>query len=61
MSFDFKKEYREFYLPKAKPEIVAVPRAKTISPYAGGVTQTRKTARISAPSVYFTPWPTRSR
>ena len=23
MSFDFKKEYREFYLPKAKPEIVA--------------------------------------
>ncbi len=22
MSFDFKKEYREFYLPKAKPEIV---------------------------------------
>ena len=27
MSFDFKKEYREFYLPKAKPEIVTVPRA----------------------------------
>ena len=25
MSFDFKKEYREFYLPKAKPEIVTVP------------------------------------
>ena len=27
MAFDFKKEYREFYLPKAKPEIVTVPPA----------------------------------
>ena len=26
MAFDFKKEYREFYLPKAKPELVTVPR-----------------------------------
>ena len=25
MAFDFKKEYKEFYLPKAKPEIVTVP------------------------------------
>lgn len=25
MAFDFKKEYREFYLPKSKPEIVDVP------------------------------------
>nr|MDD6335586.1 GyrI-like domain-containing protein [bacterium] len=25
MAFDFKKEYREFYLPKAQPEIVDVP------------------------------------
>ena len=31
MSFDFKKEYREFYLPKAKPEIVVVPRANYIA------------------------------
>ena len=23
MAFDFKKEYREFYLPKDRPEIVA--------------------------------------
>lgn len=60
MPFDFKKEYREFYLPKAKPEIVAVPRANYIAVRAR-VTQTRKTARISAPSAYFTPWPTRSR
>ncbi len=26
MAFDFKKEYREFYLPKTKPELVTVPR-----------------------------------
>lgn len=25
MAFDFKKEYREFYMPKTKPEIVSVP------------------------------------
>ena len=24
MAFDYKKEYREFYMPKAKPEIVNV-------------------------------------
>ena len=31
MAFDFKKEYREFYLPKNKPEIVTVPRASYIA------------------------------
>lgn len=31
MSFDFKKEYREFYLPKDTPEIVSVPRANYIA------------------------------
>ena len=31
MPFDFKKEYREFYLPKSKPEIVTVPRANYIA------------------------------
>ena len=25
MAFDFKKEYKEFYLPKSKPAIVTVP------------------------------------
>ncbi len=24
MAFDFKKEYKEFYMPKNKPEIVAI-------------------------------------
>ncbi|MBR1692547.1 MAG: GyrI-like domain-containing protein [Lachnospiraceae bacterium] len=27
MAFDFKKEYKEFYMPKSKPEIVTVPTA----------------------------------
>lgn len=30
-SFDFKKEYKEFYLPKNKPEIVTVPKANYIA------------------------------
>lgn len=25
MAFDFKKEYKEFYMPKAKPQLVTVP------------------------------------
>ncbi len=31
MAFDFRKEYREFYMPKNKPEIVHVPRANYIA------------------------------
>ena len=31
MAFDFKKEYKEFYLPKNRPEIVTVPRANFIA------------------------------
>ena len=27
MAFDFKKEYKEFYMPKNKPAIVNVPKA----------------------------------
>ena len=27
MAFDFKKEYKEFYMPKNKPEIVTVPKS----------------------------------
>ena len=29
--FDFKKEYKEFYMPKNKPEIVTVPKADYIA------------------------------
>lgn len=31
MAFDFKKEYKEYYLPKNKPEIVTVPKANYIA------------------------------
>lgn len=31
MAFDFKKEYKEFYMPKNKPVIVDVPRANYIA------------------------------
>lgn len=31
MAFDFKKEYKEFYMPKGKPEIVEVPGANYIA------------------------------
>lgn len=31
MAFDFKKEYKEFYIPKAKPEIINVPKMNYIA------------------------------
>ena len=31
MAFDYKKEYREFYMPKNKPEIVDIPEMKFIA------------------------------
>ena len=31
MAFDFKKEYKEFYMPKNKPGIVTVPRMNYIA------------------------------
>jgi len=31
MAFDFKKEYRAFYMPKNKPEIVTIPKAAYIA------------------------------
>ena len=31
MAFDFKKEYKEFYLPNNKPQIVTVPPANYIA------------------------------
>lgn len=36
MSFDFKKEYKEFYLPKKKPEIIEVPKANFIAVRGSG-------------------------
>ena len=31
MAFDFKKVYKEYYMPKSKPELVTVPRANYIA------------------------------
>ena len=31
MAFDFKKEYKEFYLPKNKPELVTLPRMNYVA------------------------------
>jgi hypothetical protein len=31
MAFDFKKEYKEFYMPKNKPQIVDIPKANYIA------------------------------
>ena len=36
MAFDFKKEYKEFYLPKAKPEIIAIPQMNYIAVCGSG-------------------------
>ena len=31
MAFDFKKEYKEFYLPKNKPELIQVPAMRYVA------------------------------
>ena len=31
MAFDFKKEYKEFYAPKTKPNIIDVPEMKYLA------------------------------
>jgi hypothetical protein len=31
MAFDFKKEYKAFYMPKSKPEIITIPKANYIA------------------------------
>lgn len=36
MAFDYKKEYKEFYMPKAKPEIVTVPEMNFLAVYGSG-------------------------
>ena len=43
MAFDYKKEYKEFYMPKGTPSIVTVPKMNYIAVRAV-VIRTRKTA-----------------
>ena len=49
MPFDFKKEYKEFYLPPAKPVIVIVPKANYIA-VRGKAIPTMRVVLISRPS-----------
>ena len=50
MAFDFKKEYKEFYLPKNKPEIISVPKMNYIAVRGKGNPNERaaRTRRLSA-------------
>ena len=36
MAFDYKKEYKEFYLPKNKPQIITIPKMNYIAVYGSG-------------------------
>ena len=36
MAFDFKKEYKEFYMPKGTPSIVTVPKMNFIAVRGSG-------------------------
>ena len=50
MAYDFKKDSKEFYMPKNKPEIVNVPKANYIA-VRGGVILMKKVERINRQSV----------
>lgn len=52
MAFDFKKEYKEFYMPKNKPAIVTVPK-EIILQSEERVIQTKKVGHISRQLVYY--------
>ena len=54
MAFDFKKEYREFYLPKDRPEIVMVPAANYIAVRGAGDPNEAGGAYQQAISVLYT-------
>lgn len=60
MAFDFKKEYKDLYLPKTKPELIDVPPMSFIA-VAGTATRTRKTARTPVRWACCTPSRTPSR
>ncbi|MBQ8536639.1 MAG: GyrI-like domain-containing protein, partial [Clostridia bacterium] len=53
MAFDFKKEYKEFYLPKAAPQIVEVPKANYIAVRGQGDPNAKDGAYQKAISVLY--------
>ena len=52
MAFDFKKEYKEFYMPKNKPAIVTVPK-QIILQSEERVIQTKKAVHINKRLVFY--------
>lgn len=60
MAFDFKKEYKEFYLPNNKPQIVMVPPANYIAVRGKG-DPNEEGALTKRQSVSCMPWPTPSK
>ena len=53
MAFDFKKEYKEFYMPKNKPMIVTIPRANYIAVRGQGDPNEKSGAYQKAISVLY--------
>lgn len=52
MAFDFKKEFKEFYKPKNKPEIVNVPKAIILQLEEKAI-QMKKVGHINTQSVFY--------
>lgn len=52
MAFDYKKEYKEFYMPKNKPGIIEIPKMNYIA-VRGKAILTRKTGSIKAQSACY--------
>lgn len=53
MAFDFKKEFKEFYMPKNKPEIVNVPKGQIILQLEEKAIQMKKVGHINTQSVFY--------
>jgi len=52
MAFDFKKEYKELYMPKTEPEIIDVPQMNFIA-VRGKATRMKRMVLINRPSIFF--------
>ena len=55
MVFDYKKEYKEFYMPKNKPAIVTIPKMNYIAVRGKGNPNDEE--NTNAPLNYFTELP----
>lgn len=60
MAFDFKKEFKEFYLPNNKPQTVLVPPANYIAVRGKG-DPNEEGGAYKRQSACSTPWPTPSK